>query len=285
MAENINGMVAALQEKIRAADEEKQKLESVFAGMAEGVMVLDPDLRIETLNRGMEEMIRRPAREMVGRTILEAFRNIPLQDALERFRETGETVSQEISLGEDRPLVADVTISAVRSKRDGERKTILVFHDVTRLKKLERIRTDFVANVTHEIKTPLTAIIGFVETLQRGAIGDREKALEFLQTIQANAQRLNRLVDDLLTLSGIELGEANAPLREAVRRGCPGSRPGGRRGAGVGKALADRQRDSRGAAGDPGRPRPAGTDPAEHPGQCRQIHARRRDGFPGRGAG
>ena len=86
---------------------------------------------------------------------------------------------------------------------------MLVFHDVTRLKKLERIRTDFVANVTHEIRTPLTAIIGFVETLQQGAVDDRGKTLEFLQTIHENAQRLNRLVDDLLTLTGIELGETN----------------------------------------------------------------------------
>ncbi|MDA8126180.1 MAG: ATP-binding protein [Deltaproteobacteria bacterium] len=209
LAENINDMVAALQEKIRVADEEKQKLESVFAGMAEGVVVLDSDLRIETLNRGMEAMIRRPAGEVTGRTIIEAFRNTSLHDGLEAFRKTGETLSLEIVLGEDPPLTADVTISAVQGAAAKERKTVLVFHDVTRLKKLERVRTDFVANVTHEIRTPLTAIIGFVETLQRGAIGDREQALAFLRTIQTNAQRLNRLVDDLLTLSGIELGEAN----------------------------------------------------------------------------
>ncbi|MBE0557556.1 MAG: PAS domain-containing sensor histidine kinase, partial [Proteobacteria bacterium] len=83
------------------------------------------------------------------------------------------------------------------------------------------IRTDFVANVTHEIKTPLTAIIGFVETLEQGAIDDREKARAFLWTIHENAQRLNRLVDDLLTLSGIELGEAHLrpeplPVEEAL---------------------------------------------------------------------
>ena len=70
----------------------------------------------------------------------------------------------------------DVTISAVQGEAGGERKTMLVFHDVTRLKMLERIRTDFVANVTHEIRTPLTAIIGFVETLEQGAVDDREKA-------------------------------------------------------------------------------------------------------------
>ena len=71
----------------------------------------------------------------------------------------------------------DVTISAIRGQTGAEQKTMLVFHDVTRLKKLERIRTDFVANVTHEIRTPLTSIIGFVETLQQGEIDDPGKTL------------------------------------------------------------------------------------------------------------
>ena len=212
LAENINGMVEVLHEKIRNADEERRKLQSVFAGMSEGIVVLDPRHRIETVNRGMEEMIGSRSGEMIGRTLLEAFRNIPLHDALGRFEATGEKIVQEITLGNENPVVLEVTISAVQGENGGERKTMLVFHDVTRLKKLERIRTDFVANVTHEIRTPLTAIIGFVETLQGGAVDDRGKTLEFLQTIHENAQRLNRLVDDLLTLSGIELGETNFHL-------------------------------------------------------------------------
>jgi len=208
LSKNINEMVTALQEKIRTADEEKRKLESLFSGMSEGVMVLDAENRIESVNRGMEEMTGRQRGEVIGKTLLEAFRNIGLRDALERFRERRETVSEEISLGDDRSVVMDVTISAVRGETRGERKTMLVFHDVTRLKKLERIRTDFVANVTHEIRTPLTAIIGFAETLQQGAFENPETARKFLRTIRENAERLNRLVDDLLTLSGLELGEA-----------------------------------------------------------------------------
>ena len=209
LAANLNGMVAVLQEKIRSADEEKRKLQSLFAGMAEGIVVLDADGRIETLNRSMAQMLGRPQEEVESRTLLEAFRNIPLQDALDRFRQMGETVFQEITLEDDRPVVMDVTISAVPGDGEEKAKTLLVFHDVTRQKKLERVRTDFVANVTHEIRTPLTAIIGFVETLEQGALEDREKTLKFLGTIRQNAERLNRLVDDLLTLSGIELDEGN----------------------------------------------------------------------------
>jgi two-component system phosphate regulon sensor histidine kinase PhoR len=209
LAENINGMVEVLHEKIRNADEEKRKLEAVFSGMSEGIMVLDAEKRIESVNRGMEEMAGRPAGDMVGGTILEAFRNVELHDLLERFQKSETTVCGEIDLRDDRPTTMDVTISKVRGGAGSERKTMLVFHDVTRLKMLERIRTDFVANVTHEIRTPLTAIIGFVETLEQGAVDDRGKALEFLRTIRENTLRLNRLVDDLLTLSGIELGEVN----------------------------------------------------------------------------
>lgn len=95
----------------------------------------------------------------------------------------------------------------LKSAGPGEERTVLVFQDLSRLKKLERMRNDFVANVTHEIKTPLTAIIGFVETLQTDAVPDRVTAQKFLATIQDNAQRLNRLVEDLLTLSRFELSE------------------------------------------------------------------------------
>ncbi len=92
-------MVEVLHEKIRNADEERRKLQSVFTGMAEGIVVLDPVNRIETINRGMEEMIGSRSGEIFGRTLIEAFRNIPLHDALERFLTTRETVFQEITLG------------------------------------------------------------------------------------------------------------------------------------------------------------------------------------------
>jgi len=207
LADNVNEMVKVLQEKIRKADEEKRKLEAVFAGMSEGVVVLTTEGRIESVNSGMEELTGQRAADMIGRTILEAFRKVELHDLLERFQKTDSTVCGEIVLGNNQPATVDVTITKMQGQTADDRKTMLVFHDVTRLKMLERIRTDFVANATHEIRTPLTAIIGFVETLEQGAVDDRNKAMEFLQTIRENALRLSRLLDDLLTLSGIELRE------------------------------------------------------------------------------
>jgi two-component system phosphate regulon sensor histidine kinase PhoR len=207
LASNINVMVAELQEKIRQANDEKWKLRAAFASMAEGVMVLDDRNRIEGLNKGMAEIIGVEYGRIVGKTPLEVFRNVELQNALHRFWQKGEPVLQEIVMGDDKPLVLDVSISAVKNPPGQEPKTMAVFHDVTRLKGLERMRVDFVANVTHEIKTPLTAIIGFVETLEQGAVEDPATARKFLQTIRENARRLDRLVDDLLILSNVELGE------------------------------------------------------------------------------
>jgi two-component system, OmpR family, phosphate regulon sensor histidine kinase PhoR len=207
LAQNINYMVEELQRRIAALQEEKAKVEAAFSSALDGVLILNRDGRIETQNRGMKAILGDRYGDIVGKTPLEAFRNLGLQKALDRYGSDSMPVSQEIELGEEGPAVLDVSITPVSGYAHGEEKTMIVFHDVTRLKMLERMRVDFVANVTHEIKTPLTAIQGFVETLQEGAIEDRETAKKFLSTIARHAERLNRLVEDLLTISNIELGE------------------------------------------------------------------------------
>jgi len=213
LAKNINCMVEEHQEKIRFAHEEKGKLESAFASMTEGVIVLDGQNRIEMINNSLKDILGNEyTTNIINKTPIEAFRSIELEDALDRFRETGTTVFQEITFGDENPIILGVIISAIHGLSGREEKTMMVFHDVTRLKKLEKIREDFVANVTHEIKTPLTAIIGFIETLQGGGVDEKVTANKFLQIIFENAHRLNRLVDDLLTLSNIELGEMKLRL-------------------------------------------------------------------------
>lgn len=208
LAKNINCMVEEHQEKIRSVYEEKGKLESAFASMTEGILVLDSQERIELINRELKNILRDEyTSDIIGKTPLEAFRNVELEDAFDRFRKTRSPVFEEIAFGEETPVILAVTISYVHGLPAGEEKTMMVFHDVTRLKKLEKMREDFVANVTHEIKTPLTAIIGFIDTLQGGALEEQETAKKFLRIISENARRLDRLVADLITLSNIELGD------------------------------------------------------------------------------
>jgi two-component system phosphate regulon sensor histidine kinase PhoR len=219
LAQNINYMVEEMQRRIAALQEEKAKVEAAFSSALDGVLILNRDGRIETQNQGMKAILGDRYGDIVGKTPLEAFRNLNLQKALDRYGSIGKAVSQEIELGEEEPAVLDVSITPVRGYAQDEEKTMLVFHDVTRLKRLERMRVDFVANVTHEIKTPLTAILGFVETLQEGAIEDRETAKKFLSTIARHAERLNRLVEDLLTISNTELGEMNFSFESVTLSG------------------------------------------------------------------
>lgn len=207
LAKNINYLVEELRSQVKSANEEKGKVEAAFASAIEGVIILNSLDRIETMNRSMKGLIGDQYGDILGKTPIEAFRNIELQKALDRFKATGKPVSAEIILGGEAPIILDVNITPIPGVAGGEEKTMLVFHDVTRLKKLEQVRVDFVANVTHEIKTPLTAILGYIETLEAGAIDNKETARKFLQTISRHAQRLNRLLADLLTLSSIELGE------------------------------------------------------------------------------
>lgn len=225
LADNINYLVDELNAKIKLANEESSKLVAAFASMTEGVMILDAEERIEVVNQAMSNMLAMQYGDITGKTLMEAFRNADLQKAFLKFKESRETVFQEITLGNIQPVILSVSITGVKSNIDLE-KTMIVFHDVTRLKKLERVRVDFVANVTHEIRTPLTAILGYLETLRDGAISNPDEAQKFIDIILKHAERLNRLVEDLLTISKIELGEVkfhleNISVGEAVNHVMP----------------------------------------------------------------
>ncbi|MCK7467352.1 MAG: hypothetical protein MZU91_03890 [Desulfosudis oleivorans] len=126
-------------------------------------------------------------RDIVGKTLMETFRNIDLQKAFLEFKEKRVNVSREIIFENLEKVILSISISAVYGYLD-EEKTMIVFHDVTRLKKLEQIRMDFVANVTHEIKTPLTAIIGYLETIKAGAINNIEETKKFIDIILKQAR-------------------------------------------------------------------------------------------------
>ncbi|KAF0158700.1 MAG: two-component system OmpR family phosphate regulon sensor histidine kinase PhoR [Syntrophaceae bacterium] len=206
LADNINYLVEELQSQIRLANEEKSKLMAAFTSMTEGVLIVDASDQIEFVSAVLQGILLEPYGGIEGKTLMEAFRNVELHKAFHRFKLTREVVSAEIVLDSIEPVIMNVSISGVHGY-PGEEKTMVVFHDVTRLKKLERIRTDFVANVTHEIRTPLTAIIGYLETLQEGALQNTEDAKRFIEILLKQAQRLNRLVEDLMIISRIELGE------------------------------------------------------------------------------
>jgi two-component system phosphate regulon sensor histidine kinase PhoR len=206
LADNINYLVDELRSQIRLANEEKSKLMTAFTSMTEGVLILDAEDKIEFVNSALSNILTGQYEDIIGKTIMEAFRDVDLQRAFLKFKKTNAIVSEEVNLGSIEPVILNVSISSVHNY-PGEEKVMLVFHDVTRLKKLEKIRVDFVANVTHEIRTPLTAIIGYLETIQTGAASSDEDLKRFIDISLKQAGRLNRLVEDLLVISKIELGE------------------------------------------------------------------------------
>lgn len=213
LADNINFLVEELESKIRLANEEKSKLMTALTSINEGVLILNHEERIEFISPTLANILSGQYEDLLGKTLLEAFRNLELQKAFQSFKQTRTGDSLEITLGGADPVIMRVSLSQIEGA-PGENKVMVVLHDVTRLKKLERIRTDFVANVTHEIRTPLTAIIGYLETLQDGVLEHPQDAKRFIDIVLKQAQRLNRLVEDLLTISKIELGEGVLHLEE-----------------------------------------------------------------------
>ena len=206
LADNINYLVDELQNQIRLANEGKSKLMTAFTSMTEGILIINAQSIIEFVSPVLNNMLAVQYGDVSGKTLMEAFLSVDLQKAFMEFMKTRINVSREITLGNVAPVILNVSISAVKDHPE-EEKTMIVFHDVTRLKKLEKIRIDFVANVTHEIRTPLTAIIGYLETIKDGAINNIEETKRFVDIILKQAERLNRLVEDLLTISNVELDE------------------------------------------------------------------------------
>ncbi|KQC09593.1 MAG: hypothetical protein APR62_13930 [Smithella sp. SDB] len=220
LADNINYLVEELRDKIKVANEEKGKLMAAFTSMTEGVLIVNSQDLIEFISPVLSNMLAVQYGDVQGKTLMEAFRSVDLQKVFSEFKEKRVNVSREIVLGGMDPVILNVSISAVYGLPD-EEKAMIVFHDVTRLKKLEQIRMDFVANVTHEIRTPLTAIIGYLETIKTGDINNIEETKKFIDVSLRQAERLNRLVEDLLTISNIEMKETvlnfeSVSLRAAV---------------------------------------------------------------------
>jgi two-component system, OmpR family, phosphate regulon sensor histidine kinase PhoR len=175
----------------------------LFNSMLEGLLLLDRNRKIYLANRNFKNLFGLKT-ELRGKTIMEALRFHELDELVRRVEAEQQVFNYELKLPELNERWLQVN-AAVISNSAGEREgTILVFHDLTRLKQLERTREEFVANVSHELRTPLSLIKGYVETLLDGARNDPAIAERFLKIIERNTQRLDLLIQDLLTISALE---------------------------------------------------------------------------------
>ena len=141
-----------------------------------------------------------------GRPFIEVVRNSEFLSLMETVRKEERSGSIELRLDSPLEQYCVVQVSPLFYTERQLSGFVAIFHDITQLKRLEQTRKDFVANISHEIRTPITAIQGFADTLLQGALGDPEHAAKFLRTIRTNSERINSLVEDLMTISKLELG-------------------------------------------------------------------------------
>ena len=198
-------------ERLVSAEHEVRRLAGVIEGMAEGVVVIDGEGRVVLANQRAEDLLDLPSQEShEGRLLAELNRHPDLHQMVRVVREEGvwaQPMMGEIVVGASEDVTLQVTASRLPAIADMARWFVLVFHDISSIRRLERVRRDFVANVSHELRTPLAAISGYTETLLEGALDDGDHARRFLRIIERHSERLGRLVNDLLTLSDLELGK------------------------------------------------------------------------------
>jgi len=195
---SFSKMYQLLEEKISESNILRKRLTSLLDSIDIGIIFFDVNKRILMFNRGAENILETNLK--IGFSLLECVRVYELFEFL--FQQDTKEKELEISINNKLKFLK-VTKKKI-SYEDGKEGILLILSDITFLKKLERVRSDFVANVSHELKTPLTSIKGFVETLKDGAIDDKDVAIKFLNIIEVEVERLVRLINDLLYLSEIE---------------------------------------------------------------------------------
>ncbi len=204
LARAMNLMAEQLDDRIRTIMEQRNEQQAVLASMVEGVLALDMEERVLHFNQAAAQFLGVDPEKLQGQRIAEVARKADLQRFIGRTLEGPGPIEGEIVLQDEAARYLQAHGTVLRDAEQQEIGVLIVLHDVTRLRRLENIRRDFVANVSHELKTPITAIKASVETLLDGAAVSPADSQKFLKIVAKQADRLNAIIDDLLALSRIE---------------------------------------------------------------------------------
>jgi two-component system, OmpR family, phosphate regulon sensor histidine kinase PhoR len=218
LTDALNETAAWMDGTIRSLSGERNRSSAILRSMVEGVAVIDAQERIVFSNRAFSEILNLDPVAIEGRPVIEVVRNSDLLGLIRRALKGEEGLQTDVAIGIVQQRSFSITATPVQALEAGAAAgahplaekpsgAVVVLHDVSELRRLERVRQDFVANVSHEFKTPLTAIQGFAETLLAGAMDDPRSNRRFLEIIRDHATRLARLTDDLLKLARIEAGK------------------------------------------------------------------------------
>jgi two-component system phosphate regulon sensor histidine kinase PhoR len=204
----FNQMAVQLRDQIRALKTEQGKLEAVLAHMTDGVLIVDEDNRVMLINPAAQRMFDVTEETAIGRSVVEVIRNHQLVELLRKCQATGEQQVTTLELSAERLFLQAIATSLKQAIPGG---TLLLVQDLTRLRRLETVRQDFISNVSHELRTPLASLKALAETLQEGALEDPPAAHRFLGRMETEIDTLTQMVQELLELARIESGRV--PLR------------------------------------------------------------------------
>ena len=204
LAESLNKMARQLDERILTITRQRNELEAILTSMVEGVLAVDSGRHVVSVNRAASSLLNIEPDKAYSKTIEEVIRDVELLGFIRKTLESDMPVESEMMIqkeGERFFQLHGASLSDSQGKRSG---AVVVLTDMTRMRSLENIRRDFVSNVSHELRTPVTSIQGFVEALRERNITDPEKIRRYLDIIAKHSDRLNAIIEDLLSLSRLE---------------------------------------------------------------------------------
>lgn len=224
LADTFNFMSNTINTNISELQDKNTKLQSIIGSMKEGLIAVDNHKGIMLINSPAKKLFDIGLEDILGKHILTLIKNEKLKDGLKEMLNRNTSSKVEVTLEEPTKKILKIYTEFIKLNDDPNRiiGTLILILDVTEVRKLEKMRTDFVANVSHELKTPLTSIMGFIETLKNGAINNDNVRDRFLNIIEIETERLTRLIDDLLTLSDIESNgigfakKVNIPISDVI---------------------------------------------------------------------
>ncbi|WP_136604178.1 two-component system histidine kinase PnpS [Paenibacillus dokdonensis] len=204
LAKAINGMADSLQNQLQTIRDNEDLLQSVMDNMTSGILLLDAECRIALINPAAEGMLNVRGGQLNGRSINELKQYYELTRLIKDGITERKFIHEERSVFRPEETILHLDGVPMYGEEQAFKGMLFLLQDVTAIRRLENMRSEFVANVSHELKTPVAAVKGFSETLLGGGVKDEETARSFLQIIYDESERLNRLISDILDLSKIE---------------------------------------------------------------------------------
>ncbi len=212
LASMFNYLTKRLKETIGEMENEKRKVEAIVTHMADGILALNRQRQLILMNQAAEEMLGADARSVNDRDLRRVFPQLDLTEEVEATLGGEANVTTQLQIEEPEERILRAEFAPI--KQSGEEGVVIVLQDITEQQKLEEMRKEFVANVSHELRTPITTIKSYVETLRDGALEERQVANRFLEVVNSEANRMTRMIEDLLELSRMDYQRADWPKRE-----------------------------------------------------------------------